>query len=114
MGRVYRLERLTQLGKRIYVGLDAQGNERRNLVDIFMVKDNSPLETYVLQKSEVYAICACPIPDLKKAHTIEGYSFTTLGMTNAGERIRIQVDVNSFPYNWDNYHFKMVLLAERF
>ena len=40
--------------------------------------------------------------------------FTTKGLTNRGKEIQIKVNKNSFPFNWDNYHFKIALLAERF
>ena len=31
-----------------------------------------------------------------------------------GKEILVVVDKKSFPYNWDNYHYKIALLAKRF
>jgi hypothetical protein len=65
-------------------------------------------------KKLVHAIFSCPIDELLKAHTKRGYAFAAIGLTNSGKITTIKVSKNSFPYNWDNYHFKIALLAKRF
>lgn len=114
LGKDYDPAKLTYLGKKLNVSPDTKGRMRQNVVDVFMVADNCPIGDYVLQASEVYAICSCPIAELIKAHTQESYSFDVPGLTSKGEKIVIKVDKESFPYNWDNYHFKIALLADRF
>lgn len=84
------------------------------MVDIFITKDNSDLDTYKLELQEVTAIFALPIDKTINTHTDEDYSFKAVGIGNQGSQIEIKVTQSSFPYNWDNYHFKIALLARRF
>ncbi|MBM3209047.1 hypothetical protein FJZ40_02035 [Candidatus Shapirobacteria bacterium] len=114
LGKDYKFKDLTCLGRKLAVLLDTKGRTRQVVADIFMVIDNSPLSSYRPEKAEVYAICACPIDKLVRVHTRKGYRFETEGITNEGEKIKIGISKNSFPYNWDPYHFKIALLAERF
>jgi hypothetical protein len=114
LGKSYKKEELKYLGKKLNVSPDTEGRMRQNVVDVFMILDNSPVGNYKLQESEVYAVCACPIVELIKTHTEVGYTFKVPGLTSLGEHIDITVGKDSFPYNWDNYHFKITLLADRF
>lgn len=114
LGKEYEVKDLTYLGRKLNVSPDIKGRMRKNVVDIFMVLDNSSLETYQLEEAEVYAICACPIKKLIKVHAQKSYHFETQEITSKGEKIKIKVGKDSFPYNWDNYHFKIALLAGRF
>jgi hypothetical protein len=113
LGKDYKVDQLTYLGKKLHVSPDTKGRMRHNAVDIFMTIDDSGMESYKLQESEVYAICVCPIDELMKVHTSDDYRFKAYGVTAEGEQIEILVNKDSFPYNWDNYHFKIVMLAER-
>lgn len=114
LGKVYDFSKLLYLGKKIYIGTDVKGRERHNVVDVFMVEDESDIETYALQENEVYAICVCPIDELIKVHQVENYSFTIEGLTAHKEKINITVNKNSYPHNFDHYHYKIALLADRF
>lgn len=114
LGKNFKYSDLMYFGRKLHVSPDVKGRERHNVVDIFMIKDNSPLNSYELQESEVYSICACPIDDLIKVHTQKNYVFRVTALKSNGEKIEIKVNKDSFPFNWDNYHFKIVLLAQRF
>lgn len=114
LGKIYQPEQLTYVGRKIHVSPDQLGNERRNIVDIAFIVDNSPLDSYVLQKDEVFAVCSCPIDELIKTHTDPDHSFTTEILTADGKRKPLTVKRDSFPENWDDYHFKIALLAKRF
>lgn len=114
LGKHYTPAQLTFVGRKLHVAPDVHGFERRNLVDISFIVDNAPLDSYILQKDEVYAICACPIDDLITAHSDAAYSFTTEALKSDGSRETITVSKSSFPDNWDDYHFKIALLAKRF
>lgn len=113
LGKEYKAKQLTYLGKKLHVSPDTKVRMRQNAVDIFMTVDNSDIKKYKLQESEVHAICVCPIAELMKVHTRDNYSFLGKGITSGGEEVEIKIDNDSFPYNWDNYHFKIVLLADR-
>lgn len=114
IGKKYAFNKLIYCGKRLYVGFDSKNRKRQNVVDIFMVLDNSKIESYKLQKSEVDKICICPIKELIKIYKKDNYRFKVQAMTNQGKLVEIIVDKNSFPLNWDNYHQKMVFLIDKF
>jgi hypothetical protein len=96
------------------VSPDMKGRMRHAVADIFIVLDNDLIESYKLQKEEVNALFLCPLEELVQVHTQKGYSFIAHGITNDGRKTTIKVSKTSFPYNWDDYHFKMALLAKRF
>jgi hypothetical protein len=114
LGKDYRFEELTSLGRRLNVGVGADGTFRNTVIDLFMIKDNSPISGYKLQEEEVYAICICPILELIKVHADADYSFKAEGLKFDGSHFEEDVTKESFPYNWDDYHFKMALLASRY
>lgn len=114
MGKKYVAEDLTYLGRKMFVGPDALGNMRHNVVDISILLDNAPLETYRLQEEEVYAVASLPIAELLRAHDDTNHSFAAEAITASGDRVQLQVSADSFPFNWDKYHHKMVVLADRF
>ncbi len=113
LGKNYNFDQLIKLGRKIHVSPDTLGRERHNLVDIFLIRDNSDISTYKLEEKEVYGICTCPIDKLIKVHT-ENFIFKVPLLTSTGKVVEIEVNSDSFPYNWDNYHFKITLLADRF
>ena len=114
LGLEYKFEDLKPLGRKITVSPDLKGRMRNNVIDIFMIQDERPIDTYRLQKDEVFGICECPVEKLVHTHTDDGFSFTTTLVKNDGTKDKITVTRDSFPYNWDNYHYKIALLAERF
>ena len=113
LGRIYSKKGLTYLGRKLHVSPDIHGLTRHNVVDIFFVTDNSNLDTYDLEEDEVYAIVACPIKSLIQMHA-NNQSFKATGIDNRGKKIQLAISRDSFPYNWDNYHFKIALLADRY
>lgn len=114
LGRRYEMSELLSLGKKIYMGYDVKKRIRHNVVDVFMVKDNAPLEDYRLEQEEVYAICALPVQEIINIFTKTGYSYDATGITSTGSPITIHASKETFPVNFDNYHFKIALLADRF
>lgn len=113
MGKDFDFDNIIFAGRKMYVGSNSKGIVGHNVVDVFMTVNNDSLESYKLQKEEVYAICSCPIDDLIRVHSQENFSFLVKGINSEGEKIEMTVDKNMFPYNWDNYHYKMALLADR-
>lgn len=115
IGRTYNLNELKYLGRRLYVGLEKDGKGvRQNVVDIFMVIDNSPIENYTLEPKEVAAICAIPISQLTKMYEENDYSFNVDCISHSGRTLTIKISRESFPDNWDNYHKRMVYIAKNF
>jgi 8-oxo-dGTP pyrophosphatase MutT (NUDIX family) len=115
LGKLFKPENLQYLGKKLYVGFHDDGTSHNNAIDVYLTRDDTPLGEYRLQESEVYALCKCPINELLKAHRNKSYKFSVQGLTAYGKEISISVNKDSFPENyWDDYHFKMALLADRY
>jgi len=115
LNRTYDFNDLKLLGKRIFVSPHDKGNLMRHyVVDVFMVLDNSPLESYKLKKDEVSAVFMLPIDKLIKVHTVKNYTFKASGIKYNGEKMEITVKKDSFVYNFDNYNYKIAFLAKRF
>ena len=114
LGRHYKSDDITYLGRKIYVGRDTSGKTKNNVIELYMIEDDTPLTDYKLDKEEVYGIVACPVDELIKAHQGKDYSFKVTGLKYDGTKLDLTVTKDSFPENWDNYHFKMALLVERY
>lgn len=114
LGKQYTPEQVISLGRKLYVGFNTNGTSHNNIIDIYMVEDDAPLNSYTLEEFEVYALCKCPIKELLKAHRDPSYSFTVKALTAVGKEINITVTKNSFPENWDDYHYKIAVLADRY
>lgn len=72
--KIYNLNDIIYAGRRLNVSLDTKWRRRNNVVDVFFLVDNSYLNTFFLNESEVYGLCECPISELLRAHE-EDYSF---------------------------------------
>jgi hypothetical protein len=114
LGINYDFQKLISLGRKMHVSPDTQSHMRHNLVDIFLIQDDRPLSTYKLQESEVYAVCSCPISQLIMVHTQPGYKFKVTIVKSDKTTEQVEVNKESFPFNWDNYHFKIALLGDRY
>ena len=79
-----------------------------------MILDNSPIEGYKLQEKEVYAICECPLSNLLRVHVEDNYKFQVSILDYAYKKKKLTIKKDSFPIGWDNYHYKISLLADRF
>ncbi len=114
LGKHYAPENVMYLGRKLYVGFNTNGTSHNNIIDVYMIEDNAPLDSYVLEKAEVYALCACPIKELLKAHRDPTYSFEVEALTADGDVVAVRVNKGSFPENWDDYHYKIAVLADRY
>lgn len=113
LGKKYSKEDVTFLGPRIYLGIDKKDRLRKNLVNAFYTIDNSPLSNFKLQKSEVDGLFICPINKLIKLFQKNISSFEAQGINNDSEPITIKVSLDRFPYTFDNYHYKIIHIAQR-
>ena len=94
------------------MGIDK--THRNTVSDVFLFEDDSPLNTYKLEGEEVHALCVCPLEELINVHSKKDYSFSVKGMKFDGSEMKIEVNKDKFPPNWDGYHFKMALLIQRY
>lgn len=114
LGKQYDAKSMVYLGRKLYVGMDTSGRKKNNVIEVYLTEDNSQLTSYKLDSSEVYAIVSCPVNKLVKAHQDINYSFVANGFRHDGNEFEVSVNQDSFPQNWDNYHFKIALLIDRY
>jgi isopentenyldiphosphate isomerase len=114
LGKHYSFDQVVSWGRKLYVGFNTDGTSHNNIIDIYMVEDNEPLKSYKLEEAEVHALCACPVKELLKAHRDSSYEFNVEALTAKGEVTKINVSKNCFPENWDDYHYKIAILVERY
>jgi hypothetical protein len=114
LGKEYKISDLIALGRRLNVGVGQDGSVRNSVSDLYLIEDNRPLDTYFLQKKEVYAICSCPLSELLKVHTIDNYTYHQKAIKHDKSEATIDINKSIFPPNWDPYHYKMALLIDQY
>lgn len=114
LGKQYLMKDLIPLGKKLFVGFNTDGTSRNNLNNIYATEDNTSLKSYRLSPSEVYAICKCPIEDLLKVHVDSSYKFEAEAIDVNSKEFTLCINQKSFPENWDNYHYKIAILMDRY
>jgi hypothetical protein len=105
LGCTYTYSQLTYLGKKLFFGTDTKNHPIKSVVDAHFIKDDRPLDQYILQLDEVHGLVSCPLDQLIALHTHKIKSFVVASQL---------VTLDRFAYNWDNYHLKIALLAQRF
>ena len=116
LGRVYLPHDVTFLGRRLYVA-DTPSRRIRNVVDVCIVKDNTPLQEFKPQESELAGLYKCPIDELIDLHERRISSCRSAGVKFVNGSLQpdsFPAGLDSFPYNWDDYHRKMAYLCRRF
>jgi hypothetical protein len=114
LGKSYDPKNVVSVGRRLNVSPDKNGLERKTVLDIFLIEDNDSIDDYVLEEREVSGITVCPLSKLLELHQGLIDSFEVELLDNKGSLISYLVNKDSFPKNWDNYHYKMALLIERY
>lgn len=114
LGRRYAPEDITLIGRRLSVGVDSRGRERRVVVNIYMTYDDSPLSSFVLDPEEVPAIYEIPLDNVLKAFEDPTYQFTAYGMTCEGRRLHKIASRTDFSYMFDSYHARIAEIAKRY
>lgn len=113
LGKEYDEKQVQYLGKRLHVIKDNKNILRHYVVDICFVTDNSQLNSFTLEQREVVAVFDCPIDKLIDMHENDTH-FIAQGLDLFGSQIEIEVSRDMLPYNWDNYHYKVALLAKKY
>lgn len=113
LGKSYSQDKVTYFGRRIYFGIDKQQRLRKNIVYVFGIIDNSSLNTYRLQKTEVDGLYILPINKILALYSGKIKSFIAKGIDHHGDDKTINVNLLSFPHNWDNYFYKFAILSQR-
>lgn len=116
IGKDYNFDDLLYLGKKILVSDKSTGEKLRYCVDVFFFEDNNDIFSFRLQREEVAGLYICPLNQLLDVHSGKLKEFVAHGVNCQEELASAQIIVNKnmFPYNWDQYHFKIAILAERY
>jgi isopentenyldiphosphate isomerase len=116
LGKHYTVNQLHYLGRSLFVGIDVKKRRLNEVIELYMTEDNDALSSYTLQEDEVDAIFACPIRELLRLRVNRDaeYSFRVTGLDKTGKAIDLDVRKSSFPENWNDYHYKMAILASRY
>jgi 8-oxo-dGTP pyrophosphatase MutT (NUDIX family) len=116
LGKVYDPSLVKHIGRKLYLH-DSEGRRVRSVVDVCIIRDDCPLEDFKLQEEELDALFRCNLDALIALHEGRLDSFEAVGIEiregrqTAGKAV---VTLDSFPYNWDNYHRKMAYNCRRF
>lgn len=114
LGKCYKMSALTRLGRKMVVLIDTKDRELHEVSELYLIEDNGPLNTYKLQEEEVDGLFVCPVTELLKVNRDKTYNFTAKGINVQGKEVELAVDRSSFPDNWDDYHYKMAVIAGRY
>jgi NUDIX domain len=114
LGWKYSPEQITFIGRRLSVGVDSSGRERRVVVTVFMVFDDQPLSRFKLDAVEVPAIFEVPIQDVVNCFKDRQNKFIARGLSSSGEKVEKEVTFDSFSYTFDDYHLKIAESAKAF
>lgn len=114
IGKDYKFDKLTYLGKKIFVGLSDDKKKLQTVCDVFFVLDNSSLSSFKLQKEEVAGLMVITIEDLLKVFALPNYSFWTQLINLNGKMEDKKISKSDFIKNWDSYQYKIGLLAEKY
>jgi len=102
------------IGRNLHVGLNKTGKVVNTVPHIFFTINNDPLNTFKLINGEVDGIYECNIDELIKLHKGEIANFSARGISKDKQDAEINVTLESFPENWDNYHYKVARLAKEY
>ncbi|WKZ30246.1 MAG: NUDIX domain-containing protein [Candidatus Dojkabacteria bacterium] len=114
IGKDFDSQDLTPAGRRLHVGVKKDGTVVNSVSYIFFIQDESDLLSYRMQEEELEGIVECPINSLISLFNKEINSFTASGASPTGDELVITVTEDSFPENWDPYHLKAAIFAQKF
>jgi 8-oxo-dGTP pyrophosphatase MutT (NUDIX family) len=114
MGLSYKASQIIPVGRKLSVGIGQDNTTRNSVVNLFLVEEDRPIDSFIQQKKEVYAVCACPLEELLKVHRDSHYSYEQPLLLHDGTSSTLIVNQESFPPNWDPYHQKMAFLIDQY
>lgn len=114
LGRDYDTTLVHYIGRRLNVGVDGKGRERRAVISIYMVYDDIPLTDFILDPEEVPAIFDVPLDTIDTLFGEHGGKAVVHGINSERQTVSKVVSSADFSYMWDGYHRKIAKLARLF
>lgn len=113
LGITYKTEDVRFLGRWLYVGFDTDKRERKNVVHVFAVIDNTSLSRYTLQEDEVEGLYALPIDEIITIMKRPDHQFSAVGIDAGHKPSMITVTSDMFIRDWNNLKLKLAFAAKR-
>ena len=108
---------LVLLGERRLVDDSGEGQLNKELTSVFLLRDDRPLDGYVLQTSEVDAVFDAPISDLLQLFAGDLDTIELSGVQHAGSQDAYPVSISANLEDFvpgDSYWVNLFVMCERF
>ena len=108
---------LVLLGERRLVDDSGEGQLNKELTSVFLLRDDRPLDGYVLQTSEVDAVFDAPISDLLQLFAGDLNTIELSGVQHAGSPDAYPVTISASLEDFvpgDSYWVNLFVMCERF
>jgi isopentenyldiphosphate isomerase len=110
-------EKLVLLGERRLVDDSGEGRLNKEITSVFLLRDDRPLNGYVLQRAEVDAVFDAPIDDLLALFAGDINNVELFGVEHAGSEkareVSAQVSLTDFVPG-QSYWVSLFIMCERF
>jgi hypothetical protein len=100
-------KQLEFFGRKLNVGMDVKGLERKWCMTVYLAEYTGTLEDMKLQKHEVFGVFRVPLKPLMEVFAGKRASFTVQGLDADKQPLDYTVTATSFPYNFDDYQRRM-------
>ncbi len=94
-------------GRKLWVGLDVAGHERKEVLSVYTAEYSGNLEDMHPQEDELAGVIRVPLKDLMRVFRGELESCHGTGIDPRGVPIDYVVRADSFPFNFDDYQRRM-------
>lgn len=107
LGITLQPEEVQFFGRKINVNLDSLGRERRSVSNIYFAEYHGLLDGIHMHDGELEGVFFLPLRKLMRLFKGEIKTFQAEGRTSAGAPATYDVALDSFPFNFDDYHRRM-------
>jgi len=94
-------------GRKLNVGVDAKGNERRWHITVYTAEYTGTIQDMKLQEYEVHGVFQVPLKPLMQVLHGELESFEVHGLDAHRQPLAYTITADCLPYNFDDYQQKM-------
>lgn len=107
LGVTLQPEEVRLFGRKINVNVDSLGRERRSVSNIYFAEYRDSLDDIQMHDGELEGVFVLPLWKLMQLFDGKLEAFKAEGRTPDGKPATYEVTLDSFPYNFDDYHRRM-------